>query len=129
LANQTEINQIVDHLFRHESGRIVAVLTRIFGPDDLHLAEDVVQDSLVEAIKQWMYKGTPANPSGWLFHVAKNKALNIVNREKHQTRYRSDIIHLLQSEWTAEPAMACMFSEKEIADGGGGRGCQISWHE
>jgi RNA polymerase sigma factor (sigma-70 family) len=116
LNKQTEINQLVEHLFRHESGRIVAVLTRIFGPDNLDLAEDVVQDALVEAIRQWTYNGIPENPSGWLFRVAKNKALNVVNREKYKTRYASDIIHLLQSEWTAEPAMAYIFSEKEISD-------------
>jgi predicted RNA polymerase sigma factor len=54
-------------------------LTRIFGAENLDLAEDVVQDSLVEALNQWTYKGIPDNPSGWLFTVAKNKALNIIN--------------------------------------------------
>jgi predicted RNA polymerase sigma factor len=61
LTGQTEINQLIDHLFRHESGKIVSVLTRIFGSVNLELAEDVVQDSLVEAIKQWTYKGIPDN--------------------------------------------------------------------
>src|SRR5258708_18794790 len=63
-----------------------------------------------------MYKGIPENPSGWLFRVAKNKALNIVNREKYKTRYSSDVIHLLYSEWTAEPALQYMFTEREISD-------------
>jgi RNA polymerase sigma factor (sigma-70 family) len=115
-TGQTEINQLVDHLFRHESGKTVSVLTRIFGSENLELAEDVVQDSLVEAIQQWAYKGIPENPSGWIFRVAKNKALKIVNREKYQRQYRSDVIHLLQSEWTAEPAMDQLFSEEEILD-------------
>ena len=82
----------------------------------MDLAEDVVQDSLIEAIKQWTYKGVPDNPSGWLFRVAKNKALNIINREKYKRQYSSDVVHLLQSEWTAGPAVNHLFSEKEILD-------------
>ena len=116
MTKPTEINQLVDYLYRHESGRIVAVLTRIFGPDKLELAEDMVQDSMVEALSQWARDGIPENPAGWLFRVAKNKALNNVSREKYKTRYASDFIHLLQSEWTAGPTLDYMFSEKEIAD-------------
>jgi len=113
---ESKVKQIVDNLFRHDSGRLVSVLTRIFGPDNLELAEDVVQDSLVEALNQWTYKGIPDNPSGWLFMVAKNKALNIVNREKYKRKYLSDVVHFLDSEWTAEPALNHIFSEQQIID-------------
>ena len=65
------ISKLIDHLFRHESGKIVSVLTRIFGTENLDLAEDVMQDSLVEAMKQWTYKGVPENPSAWLFRATK----------------------------------------------------------
>jgi RNA polymerase sigma-70 factor (ECF subfamily) len=116
LTDQIEINKLVDHLFRHESGKIVAVLTRIFGSENLDLAEDVVQDSLIEAIKLWTYKGVPDNPSAWLFKVAKNKALNIINQEKYKRQYSSDVAHFLQSEWTVEPALNHLFSEQEILD-------------
>ncbi|HXS37708.1 MAG TPA: sigma-70 family RNA polymerase sigma factor [Flavipsychrobacter sp.] len=116
MANQFEINQLVDHLFRHESGKMIAVLTRIFGSENLELAEDVVQDSLIEAIKQWEYKGIPDNPSGWLFRVAKNKAINIVNREKYKRQYSADATQWLQSEWTVEHALNFFFSEQEIID-------------
>ena len=117
LINQSEINQLIDHLFRHESGKLVAVLTRIFGSENLDVAEDVVQDSLIEAIKQWTYTGIPNNPSAWLFKVAKNKTLNIINREKYKRQYSSDnMAHFLQSQWTAEPALDHLFSEQEIVD-------------
>ncbi len=95
---------------------MVSVLTRIFGTQNLDLAEDVVQDSLVEAMSQWQYKGVPDNPSAWLFRVAKNKALNILNREKYKREYSSDVAHYLQSEWTVEPAFNHLFSEQEIQD-------------
>lgn len=113
---KNSVTQLVDHLFRHEAGRLVAVLTRIFGPHNIELAEDVVQDSLVEAIKQWTYSGIPSNPKAWIFTVAKNKALNVVNREKYKLKYSSDVAHLLQSEWTAEPSLAHLFSEEAILD-------------
>ncbi len=94
----------------------MAVLTRIFGTENVGLAEDVVQDALTEAIHHWSYKGVPDNPSAWLFRVAKNKAVTLLNREKYKKQYASDVAHYLQSEWTAEPALQHLFSEQEILD-------------
>jgi len=116
VSDQSEINQLVDHLFRHESGKMISVLTRIFGSHNMDLAEDVVQDSLLEAIKQWPYKGIPDNPSSWLFMVAKNKALNIVSRDKYKRQYSKEMSHFLQSEWTLEPTLNHPFTDQEITD-------------
>ena len=107
---------LVDHLFRHETGKLIAVLTRIFGAHNLELAEDVVQDTLLEAIKVWNYKGVPEHPVPWLYKVAKNKALNIVNREKYKREYATQAAHFLKSEWTANAALENLFSESEIRD-------------
>ncbi|MFI5264791.1 MAG: RNA polymerase sigma factor, partial [Candidatus Kapaibacterium sp.] len=79
-------------------------------------SEDVVQDSLIEALSEWQEKGVPENPTAWLFRVAKNKALNILNREKYQKEYFSEVAHYLQSDWTAEPVLNHLFSEEEIQD-------------
>jgi RNA polymerase sigma-70 factor (ECF subfamily) len=95
---------------------MVSVLTRIFGTQNLDLAEDVVQDSLTEALEHWQYKGIPDNPAAWLFRVAKNKALNILNRENYSRKYKSDVSHFLRSELTAEPALNHLFCEQEIQD-------------
>jgi RNA polymerase sigma factor (sigma-70 family) len=111
-----EIDNLVAHLFRHESGKLTAVLTRIFGAHNLELAEDVVQDSLLEAMTVWEYKGMPENPTAWLYKVAKNKALNIVNREKYKRQYSAETAHFLRSEWTANAALENLFSEEEIQD-------------
>src|SRR5450631_2067959 len=113
---QENISALVDKFFRHESGKIVSVLTKIFGSQNLDLAEDVVQDSLIEAMEQWQYNGPPDNPSAWLFRVAKNKALNIINREKYKRQYSREASHFLQSQWTAEPALEHLFSEQQIQD-------------
>lgn len=78
---QQETNQLVAHLLRHQSGRIVATLARVFGARHLDLAEDVVQDALVKALQQWPFKGIPENPAGWLTLVAKNRALDLLRRD------------------------------------------------
>jgi len=109
------INLLADHLFRHEYGKLVSTLTGIFGPEHLQLAEDVVQDSLVEAISHWSYEGVPDNPAAWLFRVAKNKALNIVNRDKYKKQYASDAAHYFGREAISE-SMEYLFSDQEILD-------------
>src|SRR5687767_4943747 len=92
------IVNLVDHFFRHESGKLTSVLTRVFGPHNIELAEDVVQDSILEALNTWTFTGIPKNPVGWLYKVARNKAINIVNREKYKREYISEVAHFLRSE-------------------------------
>ena len=110
------VARLVDHLFRHETGKLIAVLTRIFGTHHIELAEDVVQDTLLEAINVWNYKGVPEYPVPWLYKVAKNKALNVLNREKYKRQYATEAAHLLKFESTANTAIETLFSESEISD-------------
>ena len=56
---QPDVIQVVDHLFRHEAGKMVATLTRILGFENLQLAEDVVQDALLKAMQNWAFSGVP----------------------------------------------------------------------
>ncbi len=76
----TNIPEEIDHLFRYEYGKLVSVLTKTFKPTNIDLAEDVVQDALLEAVKQWSFKGFPDNPVDWIYKDAKHKAVNIINR-------------------------------------------------
>jgi len=85
------IDGVVDHLFRHSAGQMVATLTRIFGPANLALAEEVVQDALVTALQRWKLQGVPENPAAWLFHVARNRALDHVRRETSLRQKKSEI--------------------------------------
>ena len=116
MTQPIDIDSIVEHFSRNESGKMTAVLTKIFGTANLDLAEDVVQDALVEALSQWQIRGVPDNPPAWLYRVAKNKALNIVNREKYKRQYSAEASRFLQSAWTAEPALDYLFSGKQIQD-------------
>jgi RNA polymerase sigma factor (sigma-70 family) len=110
------INNLLDHLFRHESGKLISMLTRIFGTDNIELAEDVVQDSIVEAFKQWTFTGIPENPAGWLYTVSKNKALNILNREKYKRDYAEETARGILTGTSDEQTFDNYFSEKDISD-------------
>lgn len=115
-SEKTDINRLVDHLFRHESGRIISVLTGILGPHNMELAEDVVQDALAEAINHWTYEGIPDNPKGWIFTVAKNRALNILKRKKYKRHYSQEAAYRLQVEQMSDSSLDHFFSEREIRD-------------
>jgi len=73
---------LLDHLFRHEAGRMVAHLARILGPAHLDLAEETVQEAMLKALQTWPYQGLPENPSAWLFRVAQNSAIDAVRRNR-----------------------------------------------
>ena len=71
------VSQLVEHLFRHESGKMVAALTGIFGIEHLNLAEDVVQEALARALQTWPFYGVPQNPSAWLMRASRSLALDV----------------------------------------------------
>lgn len=74
---------IIQHLFKTEYSKIVAVLTNSFGLDHLDLAEDVVNETFLTALNIWPYQKLPPNPTAWLYTVAKNKLKNhIIQRNK-----------------------------------------------
>lgn len=101
--------QLAEHFFRHEYARMVAVITKYFGPERMNMAEDVVQETLLEAIKSWEFQGIPNNPSAWLYKVAKNKTLNILQRD---SRHRP-----LQTEEDHEAASSSdLFNNEHIED-------------
>ena len=106
---------MVDHLFRYEAGKMVSILTRIFGIHNLELAEDVVQEAFVKATQQWGFNGVPQNPSGWLLQVAKNKAIDVIRRQKYSTNFAEDLSYIAKSEWTIN-TIGNFFLETEIED-------------
>jgi RNA polymerase sigma factor (sigma-70 family) len=95
---------------------MAAVLTRIVGLQNLDLAQDLVQDTLLKAINTWKIKGIPENPSAWLYTVAKRKALDAIRQQKIHTEIESDLAKAFQSEWTMAPAVKHLFFDHEIED-------------
>ena len=112
-----KLHQTVDHLFRHESGKMVAVLSRLLGLQHLQTAQDLVQDSLLQALNTWSYNGLPENPAGWLHRVAKNKAIDFLRRQKNfQQNISPKYRYLLQDEQLQHPKENQLFNEAEIQD-------------
>ncbi len=109
------ISEEVEQLFKQEYGKLVSILTKTFGPSNIELAEDVVQEAMMEALNQWTEETIPNNPVGWIYKVARNKALNILNRDKYKREHASELSHSLR-ELENEPAFERIYTDKEIAD-------------
>ena len=69
----------IEHVFRAEYGRAVAVLVRTFG--DIDTAEEAVQDAFAIAIERWPSSGIPPSPAGWIITTARNRAIDRLRRE------------------------------------------------
>ena len=108
--------ELASHLFRIESGKMVSVLTRIFGLSHIEIAEDIVQDTFLKALDEWSYDNIPDNPQAWLYKVAKNKTIDYLRHQKHVQEYESDISYLHKSEWTLSASVNNMFLDNEIED-------------
>ena len=72
----------LEHIFRHEYGKITAILVHKFGPNNLEKIEDVVQDAFLKAMQVWGYQEVPQNPTAWLLRVANNKLIDSFRRSK-----------------------------------------------
>lgn len=82
MSTAVEPGTILEHLFRHQAGRMTAHLTRLLGPAWLNVAEEAVQEAMLRALQTWPYQGVPENPAGWLFRVAHNSAIDAIRRNK-----------------------------------------------
>ncbi len=116
VAPDTAVAHVVDHLFRRESGRLVAILTRRFGPAHLQTVEDAVQDALMRAMQTWPYSGVPANPSAWLLLVAKNRTLDAARRAGRWRAKNAELTPLLEECLDTAQRMPPPRFEDEIRD-------------
>jgi RNA polymerase sigma-70 factor, ECF subfamily len=78
--SEAAARELVDRLFREESGRAVATLIRVLG--DFDLAEEAVQDAFVKAVETWPAQGVPRNPAAWITTTARNAAIDRIRRRK-----------------------------------------------
>lgn len=95
---------------------MVGALTRLFGTQHLELAEDVVQETLLKAMRDWPYHGVPDNPAAWLHRVAKNLAIDQLRRRSRGVELLKENAALLRSEWTLSTTVTEAFSGPVIAD-------------
>ncbi len=80
--------ELIPHLFRTEYRKIVSVLYKRFGFDEIEIAEDIASDTFITAAQTWGLNGVPKNPTAWLYNVAKNKAKNYL---QHESIFKSKI--------------------------------------
>lgn len=72
---------LVEHIFRHEYGKMISLLTYRFGPSHLERIEDAVQEALIKAMQVWGYSEPPQNPTAWLLYVAKNQLIDRLRKD------------------------------------------------
>jgi RNA polymerase sigma factor (sigma-70 family) len=89
----TETHRTIDAVWRIESARLIAGLTRIVR--DVGLAEDLAQDALVAALEQWPESGIPDKPGAWLMATAKHRAFDLLRRDKMLQRKHVEVGHEL----------------------------------
>src|SRR5690348_17018535 len=92
----TDAHRAIDAVWRIESARLIAGLTRIVR--DVGLAEDLAQDALVAALERWPEIGIPDNPGAWLMATAKHRALDVLRRNKLLERKHEELGHVLEAE-------------------------------
>jgi RNA polymerase sigma factor (sigma-70 family) len=112
----SRVSRLVDHLFRHESGRLIASLTRILGVHNLDIAEEIVQETLLKALQTWPYGPPVDNPPAWLMRVARNKAIDRIRAEKHRREFSERYKTELASEWTLSRTVSESFRQDAIED-------------
>jgi RNA polymerase sigma factor (sigma-70 family) len=82
VADSEPASALPEHYFRHESGRLVSILSRRFGVHRVELCEDAVQTALLRAVQSWSQRGPPDDKSAWLYRVALNEVLGALRRAK-----------------------------------------------
>jgi RNA polymerase sigma-70 factor, ECF subfamily len=80
LTGAAAAHDLVDRLFREESGRAVATLIRVLG--DFDLAEEAVQEAFARALEVWPVQGVPRNPAAWITTTARNAAIDRIRRAR-----------------------------------------------
>ncbi len=96
---------LVEDLFRAEHAHLVAALTRTLGPANVALAEDVVQDALMSAMQAWRF-GPPRDPRAWIVRAARNRAIDIIRRERRGAALLPELAQTTATVDTIDAALA-----------------------
>ncbi len=104
---------LIPHLFKTEYGKLVAVLTKSFGLEHIELAEDIASDTFMTALNTWPYRGTPENPTAWLYIVAKNRLKNHLTRSRN---YTARILTEIDATGDHSKPIEPDFSDENISD-------------
>jgi RNA polymerase sigma-70 factor (ECF subfamily) len=119
MGGEARVGDLVEHLFRHQAGQMLATLTHLFGLEHLDLAEEVVQEALLKALQHWRFHGIPDDPRAWLVRAARNKALDLL---RHQAAFRRNkdeleqrLKELKSRTVAADPSEAGELEDEQLA--------------
>src|ERR1043165_269783 len=107
---------LVEHFFRHETGRLHGALVRLLGVQSLSLAEDVAQEAMLRALRTWSMGGIPANPSAWITQVAMNLARDAMRHQRMSGSKESAIVYHFEQAYSPPAVAVAMESTYEIPD-------------
>jgi len=110
------LQSLITDLYKSQSSRLLAVLTRLFGAHNLELAEDVLQYAFSQALVHWQEGKVPEKPHAWLMQTAKNKALDLIRTQAKHIQFSDDLQAQLSSEWTLEYTLELAFQQDNIKD-------------
>jgi len=108
-----EQHESLKHLFQQEFSKMVAVISKLFGLQHIEIAEDIVSETFLKATETWGIKGTPKNPTAWLYTVAKQKTLYHFRRNKI---FKDKIVPELKTAQTNKEILQVNFSSDNIKD-------------
>ncbi len=108
-----EQQELIPHLFRTEFSKITAVLCKLFGIEHIEIAEDIASDTFLSAVESWTFRGLPANPTAWLYAVAKNKAKNYITRSH---LFSEKIVNQIKSASPEVGEIEINLSDQNITD-------------
>ncbi|HLZ26759.1 MAG TPA: RNA polymerase sigma factor [Chloroflexota bacterium] len=96
MTTASDIHRAIEAVWRIESARLIAGLTRIVR--DVGVAEELAQDALVVALEKWPESGVPDNPGAWLMGTAKHRAIDLIRRRVRLERKQAELGHELEIE-------------------------------
>src|SRR6202453_3285486 len=94
-----QIRELLDSLYRVDSGRILATLIRLLG--DFDLAEEAMHEAFAAALSLWPRSGVPDNPRPWLISTARFKAIDTLRRRARFDASQDELAHHLEAQWSS----------------------------
>ena len=94
-----QIRELLDRLYRVDSGRILATLIRLLG--DFDLAEEAMHEAFAAALSLWPSSGVPGNPRPWLISTARFKAIDTLRRRVRLDASQDDLVRYLEAQWSS----------------------------
>jgi RNA polymerase sigma-70 factor, ECF subfamily len=94
-----QIRELLDSLYRADSGRILATLIRLLG--DFDLAEEAIHEAFTAALSLWPRSGVPGNPRPWLISTARFKAIDTLRRRARFDASQDELVRYLEAQWSS----------------------------